>query len=142
MPVITPQTMNPAWYPHTSTMSPTTSGPEIAPRSMAIWKFASTLPPWRSEPMTSASTACCTGLSMPAPNPATADTASSATSPCMNPTTAVATPLMARPTKIRGRRPMRSDSDPENCSAMTLPTANAVSARPATAAPCSKVAAA
>ena len=92
--------------------------------------------------MTSASTACCTGMIMPAPKPAMALMSSRTASPLMKPMMPVNRPLMARPMSSSGRRPTRSDRRPENCSAMTLPTAKAVSAKPATAAPCWNVAAA
>ncbi len=70
--------------------------------SAAIWKMASTFPPERPRPMTSATAACCAGPSNPEPKPATADAMRNAVRSVVSPITPVAAPVMSKPGMSRG----------------------------------------
>src|SRR5699024_9373725 len=137
-----PETENPAVYPNRSTTTPTRTGPRIAPESLAIWNEASTLPPAMSGPITSATAACCAGLSTPAPTPAATEAATRRGTVSHHPSRAVADPETSRPPIARGRRPYLSESHPAAETTDAVPTANEARAVPATPGPASKLAAA
>lgn len=87
--------------------------------------------------MMSARDACTAGLIRPPPAPASTEMMIRGQKLCARPSTPVNTPAVARPARMSGRRPRASASRPENCRVTAMPAANAVSASPEAAPPCS-----
>ena len=128
--------------PEASASRPMSIGPKIWPKSPAIWKVESTLPPERSLPTMSPTAACWEGLINPEEAPAKAETSKRNHTLVAMPISTMKMAEPIRPMRMSGLRPWISDHLPENCKTMALPAAKTASARPEAAAPLWKMEAA
>ena len=124
--------MNAGVKPHVSATAPARSGPRIMPKSLCIWKVASTGAPSRLLPITSATEACSEGVISAAPAPIPTMRATSIQGAEEIPIVEMAVPAISKPIKIIMRRPKLSDRRPETVWVRAFanePTAITVEAR-------------